>query len=306
MDDGWLIDEWLLSQRGVHPVNHHSSITSLPFDNPPAVLHNPPMSPWWALICFAVFFIGIAKSGFGSGVGLLIVPTTAMAMAHTPFGFEGALGLLLPLLIVGDLIAIWQYRHLFSMSIVKKLLPATVVGVVIGSLLLAWFHDHDRKIAESLIKTEIGLESVALVVLHFYRVWRGQRELYVPKPLHNHLVGGTAAISSTMAHAAGPIIALYLLPQKLDRKLFVGTCAIYFGILNNAKIPGYFFAGQMHWDLFYLSLKLLPLVFIGAAAGFWLNQRMTDRIFSNIVFSVTLVLGVYLMYDGISTLRMVR
>ncbi len=257
---------------------------------------------WWALICFAVFFIGITKSGFGSGVGLLIVPMTVVAMSHTPYKAEGALGLLLPLLIVGDLVAIWQYRHLFSMTIVKKLLPATAVGVVIGSAMLWWFGTHQQKVAEALIKTEIGLESVALVGLHFYRVYRGQRELYVPKRWHNHVVGGTAAVSSTMAHAAGPIIALYLLPQRLDRQLFVGTCAIYFGILNNAKLPGYFFAGQMNLGLFWLSIRLLPLVLLGAVAGFWLNKRMTDRIFSNIVFTITFALGGYLMYAGTTTL----
>jgi len=260
------------------------------------------MSPWWLLVCFAVFFIGITKSGFGSGVGLLIVPATALALSHTPYKFEGALGLLLPLLIVGDLIAIWQYRHLFSLTIVRKLLPSTAIGVVIGSLMLWWFGTHEQKVAEALIKTEIGLESVALVGLHFYRVWRGQRELYVPKPIHSHVVGGTAAVSSTMAHAAGPIIALYLLPQKLDRQLFVGTCAIYFGILNNAKLPGYYFAGQLNLRLFYLSLELLPLVFVGAAVGFWLNKRMTDRIFSNIVFALTFALGNYLLYNGLVTL----
>ena len=263
------------------------------------------MNPWWLLVCFAVFFIGIAKSGFGSGVGLIIVPMMALALSHTSYRLEAALGVLLPLLIVGDLIAVWQYRHLFSLSIVKKLLPSTAVGVVIGSLMLAWFHKHDQDVAAALIKTEIGLESVALVALHFYRVYRGQRELYVPKPLHNHLVGGAAAISSTMAHAAGPIIGLYLLPQKLDRQLFVGTCAIYFGILNNAKVPGYFLAGQLSMSLFWLSLKLLPLVFVGAASGFWLNKRMTDRIFSNIVFGVTFTLGLYLVYNGLTTLRMV-
>lgn len=257
---------------------------------------------WWLLVFFAVFFIGITKSGFGSGVGLLIVPLTALGLSHTPYGFDAALGLLLPLLIAGDLIAVWQYRHLFSLQIVKKLLPATALGVVIGSALLWWFGSHEKAIAEALIKTEIGLESVALVGLHCYRVRRGNREVYVPKPMHNHIVGATAAVSSTMAHAAGPIIALYLLPQKLDRQLFVGTCAIYFGILNNAKVPGYYFAGQFNTAIFGLSLQLLPLVLAGAMVGFWLNKRMTDRIFSNVVFTITFVLGMYLVGDGVATL----
>ena len=36
-----------------------------------------------------------------------------------------------------------------------------------------------------------------------------------------------------------------------------------------------------------------------------LNKRMTDRIFSNIVFGVTFTLGLYLVYNGLTTLRMV-
>jgi uncharacterized membrane protein YfcA len=70
---------------------------------------------WWVLACFAIFFIGVTKSGFGSGVGLMIVPMTAIAMGHIypPTGAEKALPLLLPLLVVGDLIAVWQYSGCF-------------------------------------------------------------------------------------------------------------------------------------------------------------------------------------------------
>ena len=68
----------------------------------------------WSIVFLAVFLIGVTKSGFGSGVGLMIVPMTAIAMGYIPGrGSEAALGLLLPLLIAGDLIAVWQYRRLF-------------------------------------------------------------------------------------------------------------------------------------------------------------------------------------------------
>src|SRR4029079_7672739 len=76
----------------------------LPFAFP---RYRPPlMSPWWALVALAIFLIGLTKSGFGAGAGLMIVPMTAIAMRHTPFGAEAALPLLLPLLLLGDTIAI--------------------------------------------------------------------------------------------------------------------------------------------------------------------------------------------------------
>src|SRR5947208_15240448 len=98
------------------------------------------MSVWWAVIFLAIFLIGVTKSGFGSGVGLMIVPMTVVAMGHTPFGATAALGLMLPLLIAGDVIAVWQYRHLFSMNTVRHLLPGTALGVLVGGALPWWFH----------------------------------------------------------------------------------------------------------------------------------------------------------------------
>src|SRR4029453_1013352 len=95
---------------------------------------------WWAIVILAIFLIGLTKSGFGSGAGLMIVPMTAFAMANIPgYGTDSALALLLPPLIVGAFIAIWQYRRLLSMKVVGRLLPGTVLGVVLGSLLLRWF-----------------------------------------------------------------------------------------------------------------------------------------------------------------------
>ena len=92
------------------------------------------MSPWWLLVGFAVFSIGVTKSGFGAGVGLMIVPMTVVAMGHLPSagGAGVTLGLMLPLLIVGDVIAVGQYRKLFDSKIVARLLPGTVIGIIVG------------------------------------------------------------------------------------------------------------------------------------------------------------------------------
>jgi uncharacterized membrane protein YfcA len=263
------------------------------------------MSPWWAVVLVGVFLIGVTKSGFGSGVGLMIVPMMTIAATHIPAlgGAKGALPLMLPLLILGDLIAVWQYRRLFSLEIVKHLLPGTLLGVILGGLLLWWFERQAEHVTSALIRTEIGLECVVLVGLHWWRVWRGDGEaVYVPKPIHSHLTGAFAAVSSTLAHAAGPIIALYLLPQRLDRQLFVGTCAIYFFLLNTAKLPAYSLGGLFAKVSPVETMRYVPLLVAGALFGFWVNRRMNDRLFSRVVYAVTFVLGVYVLADGVATL----
>jgi uncharacterized membrane protein YfcA len=260
------------------------------------------MSLAWGVVFLAIFLIGVTKSGFGSGVGLMIVPMTVMALGHTRYGSDKALGLMLPLLIAGDLFAVWQYRRLFSGRIVLRLLPGTLLGVVVGAAVLLWFHKQPPRLLVPLIKIEVALESIVLVGLHWWRVWRGQALHVTPSPARSTVTGVFAGISSTLAHAAGPIIALYLLPQKLERQLFVGTCAVYFFILNTVKLPAYSRAEMFTPDVLVLALKLLPLVAAGAVFGFWVTRKMNDELFSRLVYIVTFLLGWYLLFDGIRSL----
>jgi uncharacterized protein len=273
---------------------------------------------WWFIVFLAVLLIGVTKSGFGAGVGLMVVPMTAIAMGHIPGrGSEAALGLLLPLLIVGDLIAVWQYSHLFfgktpaldgtesqnvqARGVIGRLMPGTIVGVVLGGSLLALLHSKANLVG-SLIRIEIGCESILLVSIHWWRLYRGVQQHLMPEPWRSGLTGGFAAVSSTLAHAAGPIIAMYLLPLKLDRQLFVGTCAVYFFLLNSAKLPAYYASGQFAHASIFFTARLLPLVIAGAIFGRWLNKRINDAFFTKIVYIVTFALGCYILADGILNL----
>jgi 3-oxoacyl-[acyl-carrier protein] reductase len=261
---------------------------------------------WWSIVILAIFLIGLTKSGFGSGAGLMIAPMTTFAMAHIPkFGPDAALGLLLPLLMVGDFIAMGQYRRLLSMKIVRRLLPGTIIGVVLGYLLLRWFVSQRKEVTAALVNITIGIESVFLVLLHIYRVWRARGEVpvYVPRIARSFSVGAFAGISSTLAHGAGPIIALHLLPQRLERGMFVGTCALYFFIMNTLKMPFYYEAGLFGKIPASLALCLMPLVIVGALFGYWVNRLINDRIFTNTVYVITFVLGWYILARGVVALQ---
>ena len=181
------------------------------------------------------------------------------------------------------------------------LLPGTIMGVVLGSLLLWWFHQH-QEIVASLMRIEIGCESVLLVGLYWWRQYRGVQTNLMPEPVRSVTTGAFAGASSTLAHAAGPIIAMYLLPLKLDRKLFVATCALYFFVLNTIKLPSYYMAGQFDHSEFQLTALFLPVVLAGAIFGFWVNKRMSDKLFAKLLYLATFILGWYILIDGAHTL----
>lgn len=260
------------------------------------------MSPWWLLVGLAVVMIGLTKSGFGSGMGLIMVPMSALAMERiSGYSAKSALPFLLPLLIVGDVIAIYQYRKLLSMRIVRRMLPGTILGVLLGAGLLYLVSKQATRMAEAMINIEIGIESVVLVGLHWYRTWRAKAELpqYRPSLWRASGAGMFAGASSTLAHAAGPIIALHLLPQRLDRRVFVGTCALYFGFLNVAKLPAYWALGLFGQVSPGFSLMFLPLVLLGALCGLYMIQRLSDVRFSQIIYGATFVLGWYILGKGL-------
>lgn len=298
---------------------------------------------WFYVALAAIAFIGVTKSGFGSGVGLIIVPMMALAMGNGAFpgrGEQAALGLLLPLLVVGDLISVWQYRKYYfskptesppsrepameaagpalaattvlehkvaaipahsTRQVMRLLLPGTFLGVLLASLLLWWFHSQQQMVA-SLMRIEIGCESVLLVGLHWWRMYRGVQTRMMPEPVRGLVMGAFAGASSTLAHAAGPIIVMYLLPLKLERRLFVATCALYFFVLNSLKMPFYYQAGLFEKAELGFTVMFIPLVLAGAIFGFWVNKRMSDKLFINIVYVCTFVLGWYIMADGVMTL----
>jgi hypothetical protein len=224
---------------------------------------------------------------------------TALAMGHIPArGSEEALGFMLPLLVAGDIFAVWQYRRLFSLEGIKLLLPGTALGVILGGVLLRLFYRQTR-IVGALILIVVGVECIALVLLHWWLSWRGERSHLLREPWRSSLTGTYAGISSTLAHAAGPIITMYLLPLRLDRRIFVGTCAVYFFALNTAKLPAYHFAGQFEKVKITFSLQFLPLVLAGALFGLWINRRLSDRVFSKVIYVLTFLLGWYVLIDGI-------
>jgi uncharacterized membrane protein YfcA len=255
--------------------------------------------PWpWLLIAFAIFLIGLSKSGLGAGLGLIVVPMVAIGLANTPLGSQAALGLLLPLLIAGDIFSIVQHRKSFNYALIRKLVLPTILGILAGSAVLWIIHAQDQRLVEILIRLEIGLESIFLVTLTWWRNFRGIQQKLLPEPSRSWITGLFTGVSTTLAHAAGPIVANYLLPLKPDRRSFVGTTAVFFFFANSTKLLPYALAGQFnHVDL-TLVLILLPLVALGALCGLWIVKRITDQSFFRFVYLAVFFIGIYLVAES--------
>ncbi|MDX9973478.1 MAG: sulfite exporter TauE/SafE family protein, partial [FCB group bacterium] len=94
----------------------------------------------------------------------------------------------------------------------------------------------------------------------------------------------------------GPIVGLYIFAQDLGKSLFVGTTAWTFTLINLTKLPFYFLIGLIDTNVLLFDLILVPLIPVGSYLGKWMHQRVPERPFNWIVFTLTFVAGVQLLF----------
>ena len=237
---------------------------------------------YWFVTCIAVMLIGLSKTGFGPGAGVLATPLVALVMpAHQ------AVGILLPVLCACDLFSMYFYRRMWHRSALFSLLPGAIVGIAFGALFL-WLGVSSEKV----LKVGIGIIALLFVAYQSLRTWiSASIRKYHPKIWHGWLFGLVAGFTSSVAHAGGPPVVIYLLPQQLGRMLFVGTTVFFFATVNYVKLIPYAWLGLLSSGNLSVSLALMPLVPIGTCLGFWLNRRMTDTIFNRVIYVLLFLMG---------------
>ena len=240
----------------------------------------------FAAAAAAAVLIGVAKAGFGAGSGVIAMPLVALAMP-----VPAAAALLLPVLIAGDIFAVWHYRRSASVQDLRLLLPAALVGIVLGAFAFDVLAPHGRA-----LEVGVGVLALSFVAWQMVRAW--VLRLLADRPpsrLWGAVLGGTAGFISTIAHVGGPPVAIYLLPRGLGRELYVGTAAWFFLIVNVVKLAPYAWLGLLNVANLQVALALLPLAFGGAALGVWLNRKVRERVFTMAIYLLLIVTGVQLV-----------
>jgi len=246
------------------------------------------LEPWqWILLVAGAVMVGMAKTGL-SGLGTLFIAIFANVLPT-----KQATGLVLPLLILGDVVAVAVYRRHAVWSQLWGLFPWAVVGVVAGYFAMDRIDNHQARVL-------VGGIVLALLVLHGVRRWRDRRstaktsEPRVPRVVVAS-VGVLAGFTTLIANAAGPLMAVYLLALRLPKLEFIGTSAVYFLLLNLFKVPFMVDLGLITGSSLWVNLLLAPAVWIGALIGRWLVQRINQRWFEILTLGFTAVAGLRLV-----------
>lgn len=229
----------------------------------------------------ATFLIGFSKTGV-PGSGILVVP-----MMASVFGGHLSIGATLPLLIAADCFAVAFYRSHADWSVIRRLAPYVVVGILGG---VAFLHllppgaGSDR-----LLKQIIGGIVLAMVALHLLRGKLGDR-LVPHSPVGTVFTGMMAGFTTMASNAAGPVMAIYMASTGLPKQKLMGTSAWYFFLLNVFKLPFVFALTSINakeplitLDSLKINAMLIPVIVLGAFLGRKLLPYIPEKLFTALI-----------------------
>lgn len=231
----------------------------------------------WALGALGAFLVGLSKTGI-PGLGILNVAIFALV-----FPARESVGLVLVILICGDIVAISTYRRDASWSHLLRLFPWAAAGVILGYFALGRVDDVQ-------MRHLIGLILLGLVAFQYIRSRRPPApdgEALAVRPWLAPLAGITAGFTTMVANAAGPVMVLYLLAMRLPKIVFVGTAAWYFFTLNIFKLPFSASLGMINPSSLGVALWLGPFAMLGALIGRPILARLNQRMFELTALALT-------------------
>ena len=248
--------------------------------------------PWfYATAIPAVVIIGISKAGFGSAFGSLAVPLMALTIT-----VPQATAILLPVLCVMDALGLRAYWGQADWKMLRLILPAGLVGIVLGWLL---FKQIDPKYLGALV----GITAIGFVIL---RSWQGRKVTaagglppYKAPDWVGRLCAAGSGFTSFIAHAGGPPMSIYTIPQKLNPVTFAATMTVFFAVINLSKWGPYYTLDLLRWEFLTTSLVLIPLGALGNYLGLHMAKTINPAIFYKIINVSLIASGVKLIYDAL-------
>jgi uncharacterized membrane protein YfcA len=232
----------------------------------------------------AILLFGMAKGGFGGGISMLSVPLMALAVPPVQ-----AAAILLPILVVMDLFALNSFRGQCSIKNLKIIIPGAAIGILVGTFTFSY-------LSADMIRIIIGTIAVVFTINYWFKrkITQGSK----PDRLKGTIWGAIAGFTSFGVHAGGPPISIYLLPQKMDKILLMGTFAWFFSVVNLLKLIPYTWLGLFDQTNMVTSLVLTPLAPVGVALGYFLLGKVSVNTIYSFCYVFLFLAGVGLLFKG--------
>jgi len=232
-----------------------------------------------AIVCAGAF----VTSGFGVGGGVLVTPLFISVLPP-----KYAIGLLAPLMLLMSAAGVRQYWRLWDNRHILILLPANLIGIWLGTYLLAEVHP-------AVVKKTVGVLAIIFGGFQLLAVdrpnWRDQLQ---PNDWQGVGLGFASGITSALAHTGGIVFSFYLLPHSRTKEAFVATTVFLFFTGGLVKMGTFWHYDLLSVPILVLSLVLVPALFCGSILGKRLNQRLPNKLFLRLISLFIALMGIRL------------
>lgn len=237
------------------------------------------------VIALVGFWIGLSKGGLAGPIGGAVILPLLSQMMTIP----EAVGIILPLLLIGDLAAVRLYWGRWDWHYMRLLMPASVVGIAMGIGLLT-------ALSDDLLRRLLGTLTLGVVA---YKLASDSLAglAYTPRTWHGYLAGWASGFGSALANIGGPPVTAYLLLNRLPPVRFVGTITLFFFALNVLKLPGYIAARIIDVDRLAGIAWMFPLIPLGVWTGRALVKRFNPLAFERLMLFLLAIAGLALLFS---------
>ena len=233
------------------------------------------------LAALGAFLLGIAKSGV-KGIAVFIVILFVFA-----FGAKASTGVLMPLLIGGDIFAIIYYKKHADWKYIFILIPWMILGVILGTYFGNLLDENTFR---------LGMAGLILLTTLLLLYW----ERYPLKQVPSHWsfagsLGVLAGFTTMIGNLAGAVTNIYFLAMRLPKNIFIGTSAYVFFIINLFKVPFHVYVWEtINQGSFLTSLSYFPFLFLGLFVGVKVVARINDKNYRKLILILTAIGSVVL------------
>ncbi|GAB5527531.1 MAG: sulfite exporter TauE/SafE family protein [Roseivirga sp.] len=236
----------------------------------------------WISIIGSAFVLGLSKSGI-KGISIIIVALMALV-----FGAKASTGILLPMLLVGDIFAVIYYNRHAQWKYLIRLLPFMMLGVVLGT----WIGEN---LSEEVFRRSMAIVIFISVAVMFW--WDQRKSKHVPQHIgFAGVMGLTAGFTTMVGNLAGSFANIFFLAMRLPKNAFIGTTAWLFLIINLFKVPFHVFSwGTITWDTLKVDAVLVLPILLGLFVGIKILKKVNDALFRRFILIMT-GLGAVIIY----------
>jgi len=230
----------------------------------------------WVSAGMAAGVLGFSKAGL-KGIGVIIV--TIMALV---FGSKASTGILLPLLIVGDIMAVIYYRRHVQIGLLLKLLPWMLIGVVIGTVI-------GKDLPEEVFKR--GMAVIILFSVGMMYWWDKKDDKSIPTYWwFAGIMGLLAGITTMIGNLAGAFANIFFLAMRLPKNQFIGTAAWLFFIVNLFKVPFHIWSWKtITPETILIDIKLATCTIIGFFIGVRVIAIIQNEFYRKMILVLTAI-----------------